>query len=309
MGPGATVGVLGTGVPRLACLQPAAWLKGGPSTARLHQHKPKTLARGQASRGGRRGASAGTASSGWLTRGRRDQGGVPHEVPVTQAMTTKGARRVPARAVSSFPLWCKGGKRSRGVPRHHGEAETPTSNQPPRGAQGRRLLGPAALHTCPFASLLSQVQARFGPGGYCRCSGNGGPQTCLRAACSVAQGAAQHGPSSSTQAQDPREGPSLAGWTTRSFLRHGLVRLAHEEAERSRTGVPREVLMTQAMTTKGARRAPARAVSSFPLWCKGSKRRREHKQRHPFRCNETKTSPTAGRKSLSSPSRHHHQSL
>ena len=34
--------------------------------------------------------------------------------------------------------------------------------------------------------------------------------------------------------------------------------------------------MTQAMTTKGARRAPARAVSFFPLWCKGSKRRREH---------------------------------
>ena len=34
--------------------------------------------------------------------------------------------------------------------------------------------------------------------------------------------------------------------------------------------------MTQAMTTKGACRAPARAVSFFPLWCKGSKRRREH---------------------------------
>ena len=51
-------------------------------------------------------------------RGRRDQGGVPREVPVTQAMTTQGARRVPARAASSFPLWCKGGKRSRGVPRH-----------------------------------------------------------------------------------------------------------------------------------------------------------------------------------------------
>ena len=32
----------------------------------------------------------------------------------------------------------------------------------------------------------------------------------------------------------------------------------------------------QAMTTKGAKRAPARAVSSFPLWYKGSKRRREH---------------------------------
>ena len=34
--------------------------------------------------------------------------------------------------------------------------------------------------------------------------------------------------------------------------------------------------MTQAMTTKGASRAPARAVSFFPLWCKGSERRREH---------------------------------
>ena len=34
--------------------------------------------------------------------------------------------------------------------------------------------------------------------------------------------------------------------------------------------------MTQAMTTKGASRAPVRAVSFFPLWCKGSKRRREH---------------------------------
>ena len=28
-----------------------------------------------------------------------------------QAMTTEGARQVPASAVSSFPLWCKGGKR------------------------------------------------------------------------------------------------------------------------------------------------------------------------------------------------------
>ena len=37
---------------------------------------------------------------------------------MTHALTTKGARRVPARAASSFPLWCKGGKRSRGVPRH-----------------------------------------------------------------------------------------------------------------------------------------------------------------------------------------------
>ena len=36
---------------------------------------------------------------------------------MTQSLTTQGARRVPAHAASSFPLWCKGGKRSRGVPR------------------------------------------------------------------------------------------------------------------------------------------------------------------------------------------------
>ena len=111
--PDATVGVLGTGVPRLACLRPAAWLKGGPSMAHLHQHKLKTLARGQASRGGRQRASSGTGSSGWLTRRQRVQGGVPREVPMTQAMTTKGASRAPARTVSSFPFWCKGSKRRR----------------------------------------------------------------------------------------------------------------------------------------------------------------------------------------------------
>ena len=125
------------------------------------------------------------------------------------------------------------------LPRSHGEAGAPASNQPPHGAQGRRLLGPAALRTCPFASLLSQVQACLGPGGYCRRFGNGGTQTCLPAACSVAQGVAQYGPSSSTQAQDPREGPSLAWRTTRIFLWHSLVRLAREEAERSRRGTSR----------------------------------------------------------------------
>ena len=124
-------------------------------------------------------------------------------------------------------------------PRRCGEAETPTSHQPPHGAQGRRLLGPAALRPCPFASRHGQVQARLGPGGYCRRSGNGGPQTCLPAACGVAQ----RGPSTAHlhqhKTQDPREGPSLAGWTTRSFLRRGLIRLAHEEAERSRRGTSR----------------------------------------------------------------------
>ena len=94
--PSTLVGVLGTGVPRLACLRPAAWLKGGPAWTIFINTSSRP------SRGGRQGASSGTASSGWLTRRRSDQGGVPHEVPMMQAMTTKGARRAPGRAVSSL---------------------------------------------------------------------------------------------------------------------------------------------------------------------------------------------------------------
>ena len=30
LGPGATVGILGMGVPKLSCLRPAAWLNSGP---------------------------------------------------------------------------------------------------------------------------------------------------------------------------------------------------------------------------------------------------------------------------------------
>ena len=73
------------------------------------------------------------------------------------------------------PLYMQGLVQSVQLPRRRGEVETPTSNQPPRGAQGRRLLGPAVLRSCPFASLHGQVRACLGPGGYCRCSGNGGP--------------------------------------------------------------------------------------------------------------------------------------
>ena len=103
------------------------------------------------------------------------------------------------------------GRLARRIMGEHREAETPTSNQPPRGAQGRMLMGPAALRTCPFASLLSQARARLGPGGYCRRSGNGGPQTCLPAASGVAQGVAQYGPSPSTQSSRPLRGAKPRG--------------------------------------------------------------------------------------------------
>ena len=116
---------------------------------------------------------------------------------------------------------------------------------------------------------------------------------------------AQWSPASSAQAQDPREGPSLAGRTTRSFLRHGLVRLAHEEAESSRQGTSRGAHDT---SHDDQGRQPAQCPP-FLFGAKGASAGESIKQRHPFRCNKTKTSPTAGRKSLWSPSRCHHQSL
>ena len=130
-------------------------------------------------------------------------------------------------------------------------------------------------------------------------------------ACGLRHGSkgAQHGPSSSTQAQDPREGPSLAGRMTRSFLRHGLVRLAHEEAESSRQGTSRGA--HDASHDDQGRQAGAglRSVLPFLFGAKGASTGKSIKQRHPFRCNKTKTSPTAGWRSPWSPSRRHHQSL
>ena len=90
---------------------------GGPVRPIFVSTRLETLTRGQASRGGRHKASLKAASPGRLTRRQRDQGRIPREVLVTQAMTIE-IRRVPTCAVSLFPLWCKGGKHRHGVPRH-----------------------------------------------------------------------------------------------------------------------------------------------------------------------------------------------
>ena len=62
------VGVLGTGVPRLASLQPVAWLSQQAVRPIFLNKASKTLARGQASRGGRRKTSFGAAKPGYLAR-------------------------------------------------------------------------------------------------------------------------------------------------------------------------------------------------------------------------------------------------
>ena len=69
LGPGATVGVLGMGVPRLVGLRPTAWFHRQPGVAQIRHRQLKTLARGQASRGeGQQDLPGGAASLGWLPR-------------------------------------------------------------------------------------------------------------------------------------------------------------------------------------------------------------------------------------------------
>ena len=78
---------------------------------------------------------------------------------------------------------------------------------------------------------------------------------------------------------------TLARRTMQELLRNGLARQAREKAERSRQGVPREVLMTQAMAIE-TRRAPTNAVSLFPLLCNGESAGAEYRgirQRFPYR--------------------------
>ena len=61
LGPRATVGALGTGVPRLACLRPTAWLSQQAVWPIFINKTSRTLAKGQALRGGRHKTSLGVA--------------------------------------------------------------------------------------------------------------------------------------------------------------------------------------------------------------------------------------------------------
>ena len=62
------VSVLGTGLPRLACLRPTAWLHQWPGTAQLRQQLLKTLTSGQACEADDTKTSLGATSLGWLPR-------------------------------------------------------------------------------------------------------------------------------------------------------------------------------------------------------------------------------------------------
>ena len=106
----------------------------------------------------------------------------------------------------------------------------------------------------------------------CRCSGNGGPQTCLPTACGVAQVVAQYDPYSSAQDSRPSRGAKPRGADDTRLPQKRPRQAGSRGGREIKARVPREVLVTQAMTIE-TRRAPACVVSLFPLWCKGGKHR------------------------------------
>ena len=137
---------------------------GGPIWAIFISTRLKTLARGQASRGGRHGASSGTASSVWLARRRRDQGGVPHEVPVTQAMMTKGARRAPAAQCPPFLFRAMGASAGESIKQRHPFRCNETKTSPTAGRKS--LWSPSERHH----QSLWQARTNFSQDKCTRCS-------------------------------------------------------------------------------------------------------------------------------------------
>ena len=59
--------------------------------------------------------------------------------------------------------------------------------------------------------------------------------------------------------------------------------------------------MMQAMMTKGASQAQARTVSSFPLWCKGGKRRREHQAKASISVQQDQDQPNGQKEVIVEP--------
>src|SRR3954469_23648398 len=67
--------------------------------------------------------------------------------------------------------------------------------------------------------------------------------------------------------------------------------------------------MTQAMTIEGARQVPARTASSFPLWCKGGKRRREDQAKAPISVQRDQDQSNGGTEVIVEPEMASPQSL
>ena len=122
----------------------------------------------------------------------------------------------------------------------------------------------------------------------------------------------QYGPSSSTQAQDPREGPSLTGWTTQGLIRglasSGWLPRGGEFYARCTSRGSADVSHDdQGQAGASGRRAPVSYLVQGRQ-ATGTESR-GISQRFPFWCNKTKTTRTTGQRSSPSPPQRHDQGL
>ena len=102
---------------------------------------------------------------------------------------------------------------------------------------------------------------------------------------------------------------TLAGRMIQGFLRSGLARQAHEEAERSRQGTSRGARDASHDDRDQASASGAQSTG-FLFGAKAAgvgDESRGIRQRFPYRCNKTKTRRTAGRRSPWSPRWRHRQ--
>ena len=166
-----------------------------------------------------------------------------------------------------------------------------------------------------MASPRSQARAHLGPGGYYRHFGNGGPQTCLPAACCVAQPMAQYGSSSSNKRPRPSRGAKPRGaddtrppqGRPHQVGSHGGIEIKARGTSRGAHDASHETKTRWALGGRQPAQCPR-----FLFGAKGASVGAEYrgiKQRVPFRCSETKTSSAAGGRSPWSPRRRHHQCL
>ena len=154
LGPGATVGVLGTGVPRLACLRPAAWLHQQPGTAQFGSNNTRPSRGAKPREADDTKTSLGVASLGWLprsgdiyaggtSRGSHDEsrddqgqaGASGRSVLVSSSLQQRQATGAESRGISQrFPFRCNKTKTANTTGRR-------SSPSPPRRHDQRLFVG------------------------------------------------------------------------------------------------------------------------------------------------------------------------
>ena len=125
---------------------------------------------------------------------------------------------------------------------------------------------------------------------------------CLR--CGSSGGPVQ--PSFISSSSRPSRGAKPCGEDDRSLPQEQPRQASSRGGGEIKARVPHEVPVMQAMTIE-TRRAPACAVSLFPLWCKGGKHRPRHRAKVTIPVQRDQDQQSGRTRSPWSPRRRHHQ--